>query len=413
MKLITEVNIYTSAAPTWDLELEGAISDTISKSEFENGIACHGAATWVDGNETWSGLPLWLLVGWVDDDNSHGPDAFNDTLAALGYDVTVEATDGWSKTFASADVALNNNMIIANELNGAPLPPDMYPLRLVGPGLTGGQKVSLICRIYLSNMPWDLTLTGASTYLMPRAEFETKAAANPLSYADGDGTWEGMALWRLVAEVDDGDPATFNDALAADGYDIKIIASDGYSRTFASADIALNDNYTVADVLNGDPLPSDQYPLKHVGANVTGGNRVGMIVEIELVGLPAGDSSSSLTVTANVVPPMIGIALDRDEIDYGNIGPGESSAVETVKVINIGSVVVDVTVEALGSDVEAQDFYEQSLYIDALLYDPTTVIATILTETDQDVDTQLNVPITWNNHGSQEATLIFWASDAS
>jgi DMSO/TMAO reductase YedYZ molybdopterin-dependent catalytic subunit len=143
----------TPTPTTWTLQLVGAGNYTMTQAEFEEGVAHHGAATWVDGNNTWSGMPLWLLCGWVDDAVQHGAGAFNDALAAGNYTVKVIASDGFSKTFSSSVVARNDNMIIANILNGTPLPPANYPLRLVGPGLTSGQKVSKIVKIELIGLP--------------------------------------------------------------------------------------------------------------------------------------------------------------------------------------------------------------------------------------------------------------------
>ena len=109
---------------------------------------------YTDGEDVWAGLPLWLLAGWVDDNNPHGEGAFNDELAALGYDVRVVATDNFSYTFPISDVVRNDNIIVANTLNDLPLPGDSYPLRLVGSGLTSGkQKIRQIATIELLDLP--------------------------------------------------------------------------------------------------------------------------------------------------------------------------------------------------------------------------------------------------------------------
>jgi hypothetical protein len=111
---------------------------------------------------------------------------------------------------------------------------------------------------------------------------------------------------------------------------------------------------------------------------------------------------------------MVGIELDRDAIDYGDVKPGDSSAVETVLVTNIGTLDCDVTLEVVGVDSIAQSFYEQSLYIDSSIYDIEAVIASIIVAGSEDVDTQLQVPISWaEGTGVQEATFIFWATASS
>jgi hypothetical protein len=152
VKNVAEINIFTGEMPVWELTLEGASTYIMPQSEFEGGVACHGVS-WDDGTNVWTGIPLWLLVGYVDDGNQHNAGAFNDNLAAIGYDINLIASDNWTKTFASSLVARNDDMIIANEMNGAPLPLDKYPLRLIGPGLTGGEKISMVVKIELVGLP--------------------------------------------------------------------------------------------------------------------------------------------------------------------------------------------------------------------------------------------------------------------
>jgi hypothetical protein len=273
--------------------------------------------------------------------------------------------------------------------------------------------------IYSSEEPpvpetWSLTLTGADTYVMDQTEFEAGADCHEATWVDGTNTWSGIPLWRLVGWVDDDvqhSEGAFNAGLAMAGYDIVVMASDGYSKTFASADVAYNDNMIVANKLNGEDLPEDRYPLRLVGPDLTGGQKVGMISEIQLLNLPRGDASDSLTATANVVIETVGIDLDRDSIDYGDVMPGDSSAVESVLVTNIGTLDCDVTLEVVGADATAQSFYEQSLYVDGGIYNIDATIASILVEASENVDTQLQVPLSWAEAtGAQDATFIFWAT---
>jgi hypothetical protein len=276
--------------------------------------------------------------------------------------------------------------------------------------------------IYSSEEPtppetWSLTLTGADTYVMDQTEFEDGVECHGATWVDDTDTWSGIPLWRLVGYVDDdvqhGEGA-FNDAMAAAGYDVQVIASDGYSKTFASADVARNDNMIVANTLNGEELDIDRYPLRLVGPDLSGGQKVAMIQEIQLVGLPElpeEGASDSLNATANVIIEMVGIDLDRDSIDYGDVAPGDSSAVEPVGIDNIGTLDCDVTLEVNGADATAQSFYEQSLYVDGGLYNSDAVIANIPVAGSESVDTQLQVPLSWaEGTGAQDATFIFWAS---
>jgi DMSO/TMAO reductase YedYZ molybdopterin-dependent catalytic subunit len=123
----------------------------MDRGTFETGAApgCHGT-NWVDPDgQTWTGIPLWLLAGRVDDDNVHEDDAFNDDLAGAGYEVTVTAADGYSVSFDSAAIARNEDILVAYLLNDEPLPEKHWPLRLVGAGLDKSQWVGGIATIEL------------------------------------------------------------------------------------------------------------------------------------------------------------------------------------------------------------------------------------------------------------------------
>jgi len=154
LKWVNQVNIYSGGTTGWSISLHGNRIDAVPQTWFENGIACqHMGATYTDGSGGWTGMPLWYLLGIVDDTtNIHGSGAFNDNLANAGYDVTITGTDG-STTLLSTTVAHNNNIIVANQLNGAALPTEQYPLKLVGAGLTDEQMIGGISSITLSNFP--------------------------------------------------------------------------------------------------------------------------------------------------------------------------------------------------------------------------------------------------------------------
>jgi DMSO/TMAO reductase YedYZ molybdopterin-dependent catalytic subunit len=150
VKRVEQIEIV-ELEPTWSLHLEGAMVEDIDMNTFESCSApgCHGASWTDDEGAVWDGIPLWFLVGRVDDDNSHSKEsqAFNDALAIAGYEVNVIAADEYSKTFTSEEVKRNNDMIVAFRVDGGPLPEERWPLRLVGPELTKGQMVSQIVTI--------------------------------------------------------------------------------------------------------------------------------------------------------------------------------------------------------------------------------------------------------------------------
>jgi len=124
---------------------------------------------------------------------------------------------------------------------------------------------------------------------------------------------------------------------------------------------------------------------------------------------PGGDASASLDATANVTVAMVGISINRTEIDYGDVEPGMSSDNESVEITNTGTMDVNVSLEVNGTTATAQSFYGQSLHVDDNLYNPVTVIASILQAQSEDVVTQLRVPSGWTEAGTQDASFVFWA----
>jgi DMSO/TMAO reductase YedYZ molybdopterin-dependent catalytic subunit len=143
--------VEPSGLPEFELSLVGEITDTVDKDRLLSALPCsemqhYYTYTDGDGNE-WTGVPVWLLVGLVDDDNGHGEDAFNRDLAAQGYEVSFIASDDYHKELDSTLIAENNEILVAYLVNGEPLPEDKAPLRVVGEGLSSGQMVSMLVRI--------------------------------------------------------------------------------------------------------------------------------------------------------------------------------------------------------------------------------------------------------------------------
>jgi hypothetical protein len=133
----------------WLLHMEGAVSGDIDRASFESCSApgCH-VATWTDDSaQEWSGVSLWLLAGWIDDEIQHEGPAFNDALANAGYTVDVVAADGYTVTFDAARLLRNDNIFVANKVNGNPLNEDNFPLRLVGADLARNERVGAIAEI--------------------------------------------------------------------------------------------------------------------------------------------------------------------------------------------------------------------------------------------------------------------------
>lgn len=300
----------------WTLELNGTVAMDIDRQTFEAVASCdYHLVSWSfendTGTHTYTGVALWILVSAVDGaDGPEGEFSFNDLLAFAGYSVRVTASDGYNKVFTSMQVARNDSIIVANRLDGEPLPDDEWPLRIVGNWLSGSMKVSQVVNISLENLQpvpdWELTLVGTRTVVLSAETLASMyysglhgpwfnytdadgmhAASYTFTNATGEHTYAGIPLWMLIAIVDgeDLDHYEFNDTLAADGYDVNVSAVDYYT-TLASSTVAYNNSIIVAFMLDGEFLTGDDYPLRLVGEYLLGSQKVKGVTTIELVGLP-------------------------------------------------------------------------------------------------------------------------------
>ena len=138
----------------WQLTVTGYQTLTIDRSTYEDFLASCHSATYVYHEHTYEGIPLYILVGAVDDSPlEEGHYVFNDSLAEQGYTVRIISSDGYFVDLDSDFIAQNDNLILAYQKDGEPLPDSEFPLRLVGEGLTSGQSVKQVVEIQLVNLP--------------------------------------------------------------------------------------------------------------------------------------------------------------------------------------------------------------------------------------------------------------------
>jgi DMSO/TMAO reductase YedYZ molybdopterin-dependent catalytic subunit len=133
---------------------------------------------------------------------------------------------------------------------------------------------------------WELKVYGEGKKTFIKEDLEEMMGSNAAEMADDDGTWSGVPLWRLIALVD-GDVAEgdddFNDTLADQGYEVNIIASDGYNKTINSSRLKRNDNIFVAVLLDGKTLPDKYWPLRLMGSDVEKSEMIRNLAKIEII----------------------------------------------------------------------------------------------------------------------------------
>jgi len=114
------------------------------------------------GTHTYTGLPLWRLIAYVDDDRAPGPEQgihyddadFNDALAAAGYKITLIAEDGYKQSITSQVIAHDDRFIVAFKKDGAFLDPEkdgymrfVYDDSVVFPAGTSVKSVKFLSTI--------------------------------------------------------------------------------------------------------------------------------------------------------------------------------------------------------------------------------------------------------------------------
>jgi len=160
VKEVNQVIVEPEPVMEWSINISGLTDYEMDRATYESIANCDWHRTsWTDTYDNiWEGVPLWIIVSTVDGNDTHsghasGTFAFNDTLAEAGYNVTVRAGDDYNKTFPSDIVARNDTIILAYMKNGERLEGSEWPLRLVGEGLSGSQKVSNVVSIELVDLP--------------------------------------------------------------------------------------------------------------------------------------------------------------------------------------------------------------------------------------------------------------------
>jgi DMSO/TMAO reductase YedYZ molybdopterin-dependent catalytic subunit len=311
IKQVAEIEVIP-AISEYNLTLSGELTEVMDRATFESGANCpeatpnHRGVYVDDEGRVWTGIPVWLLVGRIDDGITHTANAYNRELADAGaYTVQVVAGDGYTVELNSSFVKLNENIVLANEMDGAALPETYWPLRLVGSDLTKGQMVRNVVEIRLvfnesvtvpepvaADVPdFELTLVGELTEVMDKTVFLSGVQCGEYQHVyewtDGNGdVWTGIPVWLLVGRVDDDNAHgadAFNRELAASGYQVSFKASDGYHKELDSALIAENNQILVAYLVNGEALPEDKASLRVVGEGLSSGQMVSMLASIEIV----------------------------------------------------------------------------------------------------------------------------------
>jgi len=339
------------------------------------------------------------LMGGMDETTG-----FN-VVAEDGYSITFSFDQIQNGSFIAYDPATGDELknpaeltaILAYEANGEPFDTKQdgtLRLAIISPELKqvtdGHWSVKWVNKFEVKNLgeEWMLELNGAISKPTDRVSVESCGApqCHGSSWTDDKAQeWVGVPLWLFVGTVDDEiehEGPAFNEELVAAGYNVDVIAADGYTITFDAARINRNNDILVAYKVNENQLPEEYFPLRLVGEGLEKNEMVGMIAEIK-VGLEPIvvateettkeasaepiDVTGSLIITGAVTQPTGFMEADLREMEILKItaehpkqGKGDYEGVSLNALLDL----VDVMDGATTLVVTASDGYTSEISID-------------------------------------------------
>jgi len=289
VKWAQKIEVVPTVQP-WTISLEGAITEKMDQATFESGaaIGCHGVKyTDADGH-VYEGIPLYYLIGRVDDAvDTHKGDAFSDALADSGYEVHLVAADGYEVTLTSAETKRNEGMIVAYKMDGKSLVDKNWPLRLVGSNVTKQKQIGGIAKMKLvfpgsstttvtnttatttasvttsttttsvPSGPTVLTvITGGKTTTFSLADLKkfmpvigSGGTKNKTGVVNGPFPYQGVALTTVLTS------AGGSSGGLSSNQNVVLTASDGYSKTI-TYDQLMNGTFTTYDTTGTAVTPT-------------------------------------------------------------------------------------------------------------------------------------------------------------
>jgi len=286
-------------------------------------------------------------------------------VAKDGYSMTMshdQITEGDFITYDPGtgeenEVDYQMKVIVAYQRDGEPIPADDDgPLRLYIIGednnqvVDGHWVVKWVEKIELKPMAeeWSLYLEGAITEEMDRNSYESCVApgCHQNVWVDEDGNeWAGVPLFKIAGRVDDGvahEDRAYNDDFAEAGYVVELFAADGYNVSIESERIHFNEDIILASMLNGEPLPEDDYPLRLVGEGLEGKEMVGQVAQIVLdpdegVEWPSTEEPAAEAETEEEVTLPAGAVL----MIHGQVMNKLTLSMDNLKAMNIEDVEIE------------------------------------------------------------------------
>ncbi|NJD58211.1 MAG: hypothetical protein C3F13_05135 [Anaerolineales bacterium] len=239
VKWVNKVEV-APVGQTWTLDLTGAISSPVTRDSYQScgAPSCHGSLYTDTNGQNWVGVPLWLLVGEVDDADSHSDVAYNRALADTGYTIDLVSSDGTTVTLDSKAIKEDNQVIVAHLVNDGELPELYYPLRLVGSSVKDDQMIGQITQIGVNVPPitvptitpvpensGSITIKGLVDKELALKDAQLRAFPIITTTAEGkDGPedFQGILLKQILDQAGVQANATKLVFTASDGYTVEV-----------------------------------------------------------------------------------------------------------------------------------------------------------------------------------------------
>ncbi|MBN2050443.1 MAG: molybdopterin-dependent oxidoreductase [Spirochaetales bacterium] len=148
---------------------------------------------------------------------------------------------------------------------------------------------------------WSVSLSGirqdtlTASYFQDAKEHGSHYVERVYERKGETNTYKGMPLWLICAMVDGPDgkhPYIFDEDLWKQGYDVTIVAADGYSATFNTVDLP-PDAMILADSVDGEPVSP------RIAGDIPGNLWVKDVVALELA-LGSGGETEIFTLEMDI-----------------------------------------------------------------------------------------------------------------
>lgn len=251
-----------SKSDEWTLSLSGIREAKVGSSWYASLLDKYGVEKTVEKKGVkvaYRGLPLSVLIAMVDGDDAKEPFAFDEARWNSGYSVSFIASDGYSASFSTKDLAPGAIIVAAFE-NGQPVAPmtvgdspkNLWVKNLVSvetslaplPAESEADSFSLDLEVNGTKASFSLAdLASSDLYTEGKGSYTTSAGTH---YSNSYGGVRLLDLIERYAKLNPDDSVGFT-------------AMDGYEMTYPGSLVldGKEGTWILAFRMDGEPIPKD------------------------------------------------------------------------------------------------------------------------------------------------------------